>query len=113
MAQKTVWLRSDPVGSRTELPPRAEFRRYQARRGFFLGGASLVALGVLVVLEVLDAGHGLWRALLALAFFLAIGGMAASAIPLRTPALRVYAVAAIGLSTTAAILALVVPALLD
>jgi hypothetical protein len=113
MAQKTVWLRRDPVGSRTELPPRAEFRRYQARRGFFLGGASLVALGVLVVLEVLDAGHGLWRALLALAFFLAIGGIGASAIPLRAHELRGRALAGLGLSAAAALLALIVPTYFD
>jgi hypothetical protein len=113
MAQRTVWLRRDPVGSRTELPPRAEFRRHHARRGFFLGGASLVALGVLVVLEILDAGHGLWRVLLALAFFLAIGGIAASAIPLRARELRGQALAALGLSAGAAVLALIVPNLVD
>jgi hypothetical protein len=113
VAQKTVWLRRDPLGSRTELPPRAEFRRSQARRGFFLGFASLVALGVLVVLEILDAAHGLWRALLALAFFLGIGGVAASAIPLRARELRGRALAGLGLSAGAAVLALIVPNLVD
>jgi peptidoglycan/LPS O-acetylase OafA/YrhL len=113
MAQRTVWLRRDPVGSRTRLPPRAEFRRYQARRGFVLGAASLVALAVLVVLELLDRAPGMWRPLAALAFFLGIGGIAAAAVPLRTRELRRRALAAIGLSTTAAILALVVPTLLD
>jgi hypothetical protein len=113
MAQRTVWLRRDPVGSRTQLPEQTAFRRYQVHRAFFLAVSSLVALATLVVLEVLDAAPGMWRPLLALAFFLGIGGITAAAISLRTRSLRPLALAAIGLSTAAAILALIVPTLLD
>jgi hypothetical protein len=113
MARSTVWLRREPVGSRTQLPEQTTFRKYQARRAFFLAGSSLVALAALVVLELFDAAEGAWRGLVALAFFLAIGGIAAAAVSLRTRSLRPLAFAAIGLSTAAAALALTVPTLLD
>jgi hypothetical protein len=113
MAQRTVWLRRDPVGSHTQLPARAEFRRYHARRAFFLGTCSLVSLAILVVLEGLDAVDGAWRPLVALSFFLGIAGIGAAAISLRMRELRTRALAALGLSAAASVLALLVPTILD
>ena len=113
MARGTVWVRRDPVGEHTKLPARADFRRYHAQRAFLLATASLLSLALLVVLELLDANRGVWRMLVALSFFLAIGGIASAAVSLRMRALRARALAALGLSASASVLALIVPTMLD
>ena len=101
MAQRSVWLRRDPVGSRTRLPSRDEFRGRFAQRALVLGPLALSALAVLVGLRSQDRWPGAWPWLLAAVFWLGAAGIGAAAIASRTPRFRVRALAGAGSSLIA------------
>ncbi|MFN2471062.1 MAG: hypothetical protein ABR583_08755 [Gaiellaceae bacterium] len=113
MAQRTVWLRRDPVGPHTRLPSRDDFRARHARRALVAGGVGVGALALLVALRVLPRWDAAWRPLLAVAFCFGIAGVGAGAIALRTRRLRLQALTGIGVSLAALAGALFVDRLID
>ena len=113
MAQRTVWLRRDPVGTHTRLPSRDDFRARRARSALIAGGVGVGALTLLVVLRVLPRWDGIWHPLLAVAFCFGIAGVGAGAIALRARRLRTQALAGVGLSLAAVIGALFVDELVE
>ena len=113
MAQRTVWLRRDPVGSQSRLPSRDEFRGRHARRALTLGPLAIGALALLVLLRALPRLEGAWKPLLGIVFWFGIAGVGAAAVALRTPRLRPRALAGLGLSSAALIGAVFVDRLVD
>jgi hypothetical protein len=111
--QRTVWLRRDPVGSKTLLPTRDEFRARFARRAFLAGVVAVVALAGVVLLRALDRMSGLWPLLHVLALVFAIAGVAAAAVALRGAGGRRDALVGLGLSTLAFVGALFLPQLVS
>ena len=113
MARRSVWLRRDPVGSRTSLPSREEFRGRLARRSLAVGVFALAALAVLVMLRSQERWEGAWSPLFAVVFWLGVTGAGAAAVALRTRRLRGRAVAGLGVSLLALTGALFVDGLAD
>jgi hypothetical protein len=113
MAQRTVWLRRDPVGTHTRLPSRDQFRARHARSALVSGGIAVGALALLVVLRVLPRWGGIWNPLLAVALCFGIAGVGAGAIALRTRRFRTQALAGVGVSLVALAGALFVDRLVD
>ncbi len=111
MPQRTVWLRPDPVGSKTLLPTRDEFRARFARRAVVAGVVSVIALAALVILRTLDRMNGLWPLLHVLALVFGIGGVAAAAVALRGPGARRDALVGLALALAGFVGALVPAAL--
>ena len=112
MRQRTVWLRSDPVGSHTVLPTREEFRARHAQRSVRAGAAGLLALAVGLVLDALDLRYPTWAAFYVLALVFGVAGIAAAAVALRAHAERRAALIGLAASTAAFVGALLAPALI-
>jgi hypothetical protein len=112
MRQRNVWLRSDPVGSRTVLPTRAEFRARHAQRSVRAGLAGLAALAVALVLAALDMSYPTWAAFYELALVFGIAGIAGAAVALRAHAERQTALMGLAASAAAFLGALIGPALI-
>jgi MFS family permease len=112
MRQRTVWLRSDPVGSRTVLPSRDEFRKRHAQRSIRAGLVGLAALVVGLVLAALDTTYPTWAVFYVLALVFGVAGIAAGAVALRTHAERHAALMGLAASSAAFLGALIGPALI-
>ena len=113
MPQRTLWLRRDPVGSKTLLPSRDEFRERFARRSFAAGCIAVVALAASLLLHGLDRLSSLWPPLHVLAIVCAIAGVAAAGVALRSPAGRQRALIGLALSLAVFAGALFLPGLVD
>ena len=111
MPQRSVWLRPDPVGSKTVLPSRDEFRARFARRAFVAGVVAVIALAGVIVLRALDRLNQLWPLLHVLALVFAIAGLAAAGVALRGRGGRREALIGVGLSVLAFVGALFLPQL--
>jgi MFS family permease len=112
MRQRTVWLRSDPVGSRTVLPSREEFRARHAQRSIRAGLAGLAALVVGLVLAALGTDYPTWAVFYVLALVFGVAGIAAAAVALRAHAGRRPALLGLAVSVGAFLGSLVAPALI-
>jgi MFS family permease len=112
MRQRNVWLRSDPVGTHTVLPSRAEFRARNAKRSVRAGGVGLAALAVGLLLAAFDLSYPTWAVFYVLALVFGVGGIAAAAVALRAHAERQTALIGLAASSAAFLGALVGPALI-
>ena len=113
MPQRTVWLRREPVGSKTLLPTRDEFRARFARRAYGAGMLAVGALALVTFLRAMDWLHRFWPLLHVLAFVFAVAGVAAAAVALRGVEGRRDALIGLGLSVLALVGALILPALVS
>jgi len=112
MRQRTIWLRSDPVGSRTVLPTREEFRARHAQRSVRAGAAGLGALVVGLVLAALGLTYPTWAIFYVLALVFGVAGIAAAAVALRAHAERRQALLGLTVSGAAFLGSLIAPALI-
>ena len=112
MRQRTVWLRSDPVGSRTVLPTREEFRARHAQRSVRAGVLGLCALVIGLVLAALGMNYPSWAIFYVLALVFGVAGIAAAAVALRAHAERRPALLGLAVSVAAFLGSLVAPALI-
>ncbi len=112
MRQRTIWLRRDPVGSRTVLPSRDEFRARNAQRSVRAGLVGLGALVVGLILAALDMTYPTWAVFYVLALVFGVAGIAAAAVALRAHAERQTALIGLAASGAAFLGALVGPALI-
>jgi MFS family permease len=112
MRQRTVWLRSDPLGSHTVLPTREEFRARHARRSVRAGAAGLLALAVGLVLAALGLTYPTWAVFYVLALVFGVAGIAAAAVALRAHAERRAALLGLTVSGAAFLGSLIAPALI-
>jgi hypothetical protein len=113
MPQRTVWLRREPVGSKTLLPTRDEFRARFARRAYGAGVIAVGTLAAVTVLRALDLVHRFWPLLQVVSLVFAIAGVAAAAVALRGIGGRREALIGLGLSVVAFVGALFLPALVS
>lgn len=111
MRQRTVWLRSDPVGSRTVLPSRDEFRARHARRSIRAGLIGVAALVAGLVIRLLGRNDPSWDILYVGALVFGVAGIAAAAVALRAHAARQTALLGLAASSAAFVGALLAPAL--
>src|SRR4051812_30390627 len=109
--QRTVWLRRDPVGSKTLLPTRDEFRARFARRAYLAGVIAVAAFAAVVVLRSVDRMSGIWPLLQVLALVFGIGGLAAAGVALRGAGGRRDALIGLALSLLAFVGSLFLPQL--
>lgn len=112
MRQRTVWLRSDPVGSHTVLPTREEFRARHAQRSVRAGAAGLLALAVGLVLAALGLTYPTWAVFYVLALVFGVAGIAAAAVALRAHTERRAALVGLTVSGAAFLGSLIAPALI-
>ena len=101
MRARTVWLRRDPVGAYTRLPPREEFRARFARHSLLVGILGVAALAALVALRSQERLERAWSPLWVAVFWLGVTGVAAAAVAFRTPRLRRRASGGLALSLAA------------
>ena len=113
MPQRNVWLRPDPVGSKTLLPSRDEFRTRFARRAFVAGVLAVIALAAVILLRAIDRMNGLWPLLHVLALVFGIAGVAAAGVALRGPGARRDALLGLALSLAAFAGAIFLPELVS
>ena len=111
MRQRTVWLRSDPVGSHTVLPTREEFHARHAQRSVRAGAAGLLALAAGLVLAALGLTYPTWAVFYVLALVFGVAGIAAAAVALRTRAARQTVLLGLAVSGAAFLGSLLAPAL--
>lgn len=112
MRQRNVWVRSDPVGSHTVLPTRAEFRARNAQRSVRAGTAGLLALAVGLLLAALGLNYPTWAIFYVLALVFGVAGIAAAAVALRADAGRRAALLGLIVSGAAFLGSLIAPALI-
>jgi hypothetical protein len=98
---RTVWLKRDPVGAHTELPPREEWRSRFAQRAVLLGGLSAAAFATLLVLRTLERAEGSWPWLGVAVFWFGVAGAGSAAVALRTRSLRSRGLTGLALSLCA------------
>jgi cation transport ATPase len=112
MPRQTVWLRSEPMGSRTLLPSRDEYRARNAKRSLRAGIAGLIALAAGLALSALDARYPTWAACFVLALVLGAAGIASAAVALRARSARHSALMGLAASGAAFLGSLIGPALI-
>src|SRR3954468_19314678 len=112
MRQRTVWLRSDPVGSRTVLPTREEYRARHAQRSIRAGVIGLLALVAGLVVAAFGLSYPTWAVFYVLALVFGVAGIAAAAVALRTHAERRPALLGLTVSGAAFLGSLIAPALI-
>jgi len=112
MRQRTVWLRSDPVGSRRILPGRDELRERNARRSLRAGGIGLAALGLALALRAVGRDDPSWAVLYVAAIVFGIAGIAAATVALRARGPRGHALLGLFVSLCAFGGALLAPAII-
>jgi MFS family permease len=112
MRQRNVWLRSDPVGTHTVLPTRAEFRARNAQRSVRAGAIGLLALAVGLLLAALGLTYPTWAVFYVLALVFGVAGIAAAAVALRAHAERRAALLGLTVSGAAFLGSLIAPALI-